>query len=132
MTIELYCLVVLTIFFCIAWLPASLAKRKTYGRSYLLSNRDTKDLPALPDWAERSHRAYENLKCYFPGFIVAILVLAHLQVSTPGTQVAAIVFTASRLGHFAAYTMGHVLLRALFWGIALVANLFLLITALTY
>ena len=57
MTVEIACLAILTLFFCWAWLPASLSKRSTYGRAFLISNRDQKDLPPLPDWAERSNRS---------------------------------------------------------------------------
>ncbi len=131
MTIELYCLVILTIFFFLAWLPASVAKRVTYGRSYLLSNRDATDLAPMPAWGDRAHRAYENLKSYFPGFVVAVLVLVHLGVSTTGTQTAAVIFTVSRFGHFLFYSIGNVPARAWAWGIALVANLYLLFIPLT-
>lgn len=130
MTVEIVSLAILTLFFLWAWLPASLAKRFTYGRAYLLSNRDQKDLMPLPPWAERSERAYENLKNYFPAFVVAILVLNHSGTTDLSIQIAAVLYVVSRLAHYTFYTAGIVPGRALAWMVGIFANSYLLLRIL--
>jgi uncharacterized MAPEG superfamily protein len=125
MPIELYALLIMTLFFLMAWLPASAAKRRAYGRAYLLSNRDQTDLPPLPPWGDRANRAYENLKSYFPAFVV--LVLGREGRSDGAIGIAAGLYVAGRIAHFVLYTAGAVSGRALGWFVALVANLYLLV-----
>jgi uncharacterized MAPEG superfamily protein len=123
-------LISMTFFFLLAWLPTSLAKRQTYGRAYLLSNRDQTQLPPLPEWGERSLRAYENLKCYFPAYAVAVILLIFEGKSDTGITIAAIAYLVARLLHFIFYTSGIVSGRATAWFVGLVSNLYLLARAL--
>jgi uncharacterized MAPEG superfamily protein len=127
MKVELFSLVVMTLFFLWAWLPGSIAKRRSYGRAYLLSNRDAKDLDPLPAWGDRTNRAYENLKNYYPAFAVAILALCLVGRSDLPIQIAAVSYVVSRVFHFTFYTAGIVWGRAAAWIIGIVANTYLLI-----
>lgn len=122
-------LITTTAFFLVAWAPTSFAKKKTYGVKYLLSNRDPETRPELPLWAQRAERAYENLKSYFPGFVVAVLLLIFQGKSSTEIQVAAWIYFAARLAHFTLYTLGNPAGRAAAWATAMLANLYLLYSA---
>jgi uncharacterized MAPEG superfamily protein len=129
MTIELVCLVGMSGFFLVAWLPLSMAKTKAWGMDYVFSNRDEKGLPPLPAWGESAGRAYENLKSNLPAFATAVLVLSVLGRSDTGTQNAAVLYVVARLAHFLFYTAGYVMPRILAWTTGLLANLYLFVRA---
>lgn len=95
---EYQALTLLTLFFILAWAPASFGKVKSLGKRWALSNRSKPisetDIPA---WAWRADRAYNNLKDYFPAFVVAILLLGTLGKFDDTTKWAATIFVIARL-----------------------------------
>ncbi len=127
MPIEYSALTVMTVLFLLAWLPLSVGKLKSFGGRWLASNR--KPLPGkeLLPWAARCERAYNNLKDYFPGYVVAILLLGALDKFDTSTQIAAITYVVARVIHFISYGIGNVPFRGLSFIIGLICNLFLLI-----
>jgi uncharacterized MAPEG superfamily protein len=127
---EYLALVGMTVFFLLAWFPASVGKARTFGTRWLASNRDQTPQRELPLWAQRSDRAYSNLKDYFPAFVVAILILGALDKFDEATSIAAVGFVMGRLVHFTAYGLGNFLVRALSYAFALGCNLFLLVKTL--
>lgn len=130
MQTEFICLTIMTMFFLVAWLPASIGKWQAFGGQWLASNRKPVVGKELPDWAGRCERAHNNLKDNFPGFIVAILALAVLGKMDQSTSIAAIIYVVSRFGHFATYGAGNVLGRAIFFFGGLFSNFYLLIKIL--
>lgn len=116
--------------FLFAWFPASVGKYQSYGVKWLASNRLPRADGVLVEWAARCERAHNNLKEFFPPFIVAILILGLMDKFDSGTRLAATLFVLARLGHFITYGMGHVLGRATFFFTGLFANLYLLIKIL--
>ena len=131
MAFEFSMLLVMTLFFLFAWLPSSVGKYQSYGTKWLASNREIPKDKVLAPWAGRAERAYNNLKDYFPAYVVAILVLGATNQFTAGTQWAAALYVVGRVLHFICYCYGHVLGRASFFFLALFSNLYLLIAALT-
>ena len=129
MAFELQMLALMTLFFMLAWLPASVSKYQTYGWRWLLSNRSTAGLPPLPEWGQRAERAHANLVANYPGFAVAVLLLAVTGGFTQGTRVAAALFVAARMLHMPSYIRGDVWPRALSWLLGLAATLYLLAMA---
>ena len=129
MAFELQMLALMTLFFMLAWLPASVSKYQTYGWHWLLSNRSTAGLPPLPEWGQRAERAHANLVANYPGFAVAVLLLAVTGGFTQGTQVAAALFVAARLLHVWFYIRGAVWPRVICWVAGLSATLYLLAMA---
>lgn len=129
MAFELQMLALMTLFFMLAWLPASVSKYQTYGWGWLLSNRSTAGLPPLPEWGQRAERAHANLMANYPGFTVAVLLLAITGGFTQGTRVAAAVFVAARMLHMLFYIRGAVWPRAISWLLGLTAVLYLLAMA---
>mgnify|MGYP006191226895 CR=1 FL=1 len=127
MTTEYTCLTIMTLFFMFAWAPISVGKFQAFGGRWLASNR--KPLPGkeLAPWAARCERAYNNLKDYFPAYVVAILVLGAQNKFDQGTSYAAMIFLMARVGHYISYGLGNVPARFGFFTTSLVANLYLLI-----
>jgi uncharacterized MAPEG superfamily protein len=130
MPIEYICLVIMTLFYLFAWLPVSLGKMKSFGRNWVFSNREPLKNSELVPWAARCDRAYNNLKDYFPAFVVAIVLLGILRKFDHSTNLAAIIFVIGRLGHYISYGAGIVPLRAAFFIPALLSNAYLLIKVL--
>lgn len=126
MAFELQMLALMTLLLTLAWLPASVCKYQTYGLGWLLSNRSTAGLPPLPEWGQRAERAHNNLKDNFPGFAVAVLLLALTGGFTQGTRFAAALFVAARVLHMPFYIRGEVWPRVITWGLGLGATLYLL------
>jgi uncharacterized MAPEG superfamily protein len=127
MPMEFKLLVFMTIFFLLAWLPGSIAKWQTFGGAWLGSNREPIPGRELSGWGARAERAYSNLKDYYPGFLVGILLLGILNKFDSSTSWAAGLYVTGRLGHFMSYSLGLVLPRALCYFLAMGANLYLLI-----
>lgn len=121
------CLILMTIFFLLAWFPGSKAKASTWGMDYVISNRDETGLPPLPAWGQRANRAYENLKSNFPAFAIAILALEMAGKHDRGIEIAAGIYVVSRLVHFVVYIAGMVMTRSTSWAVGLLANLYLLV-----
>ncbi len=130
MTPEYQSLAVLTLFFVLAWFPASVAKWQTYGWKWLASNRNPVEGKGLDSWGARCERAHNNLKEFFPGFVVAVLILGAIEKFDQGTAVASIIYVIARLCHFMSYGIGNVLARGMFFFIGLFANIYLLIKIL--
>lgn len=129
MPLELQMLALMTLLFAFAWLPASLSKYRSYGLGWVFSNRSTAGLPPLPEWGQRAERAHRNLRENFPAFAVAVLLLALNGGFTPATGLAAVLFVAARVAHFAGYVAGVVWLRTCSWAMGLLATLYLLYMA---
>ena len=130
MTIEYKILALMTLFFLVAWLPASIAKWQSFGGKWLASNRNPLAGKELPEWGARADRAYNNLKDYFPGFVVAILLLGTLNKFDQSTAWASGLYVIGRLVHFFGYIAGSVLARSLSYFLAMGCNFFLLIKVL--
>ena len=127
MAFEYKSLAFMTIFFIIAWVPVSFGKWRTFGLGWIGSNRVPVHGKELEPWAARCERAYNNLKDYFPGFIVTILILGINNRFDEGTKLAAGIYVAARLGHYLVYGLGIVSLRAVLFSIGFFANVYLLL-----
>lgn len=130
MPFEIQMLIVMTCFFLIAWLPASAAKKEAFGVKWLASNRESVDGVKLPEWGNRAERAYSNLKDYFPGFVVAILLLAQFQKFDSTTAIAAGIYVVARMIHLISYVAGNFPIRFCAYVTGMIANFFLLVKVL--
>ncbi len=127
MAIEIICLVVMSLFFIVAWLPASYGKLKTFGPKWVSSNRTPIPNKNLEGWAARSDRAHQNLKEFFPALIAAVIILGLTNKFSHATSVVSIIYVTARIAHFISYTLGNVIARAIFFFAGLLSNIFLLI-----
>ena len=129
MPLEYKMLVLMTFFYLFAFVPLSIAKGQTFGIKWLASNRD--QIPCeLPAWGGRAERAYNNLKDYFPGFIVAILLLGMLNKFDQATSQAAVAYVLGRVGHYISYILGNFPARFVTYCVAMASNVFLLVKIL--
>jgi len=131
MAFELQMLALMTLLFTFAWLPAFVCRYRTYGLGWLLSNRSTAGLPPLPEWGQRAERAHANLRASYPGFAVAVLLLALTGGFTQGTRFAAALFVAARVLHMLFYIRGEVWPRVVTYTLGLWATLNLLVMAVS-
>lgn len=129
MASELQMLTLMTFLFTLAWMPASVCKFQTYGWSWLLSNRSTVGLPPMPEWGQRAERAYANLQANYPGFAVAVLLLALTGGFNQGTRFATGLFVIARLVHMPVYIRGLIWPRVASWVLGMLATLYLLVVA---
>ena len=130
MYMEYKCLSIMTILFLFAWLPVSIGKYYSFGGKWLLSNRNPLPGQELLPWAARCERAYNNLKDYYPAFIVAILLLGQMNKFDQDTKLAALIFVAGRIGHYISYGIGNVTGRVIFYVASLSSVTFLLLKTL--
>ncbi len=130
MSYEMLILGLMTLFLIFSWLPVSLARYQAYGASWLISSHDTGNLPPLPEWGQRAMRAHDDLRENYPGFAVAVLLLAFSGGFTRYTAAAALVFLVARLVHMPAYIIGIPWLRTLSWLAGFAATIYLLAMAL--
>lgn len=126
MSFEYKMLVLMTVFFLLAFIPASLAKLKSFGGKWLASNRIPLVGNELPAWGARAERAHANLKDNFPGFVVAVLLLGMLSKFDNLTVWATGLYVLGRMSHYVSYIAGNVPIRFLGYVLALSANLYLL------
>lgn len=114
------------IFFLFAWLPVSVAKFKSFGWRYLVSNR-SKEPAELSKWGARCQRAHNNLKDYAPVFIASYLLARYLSFDAKTLTTITWVYLISRILHYLFYGMGQVNLRAISWTVSMAANMYLII-----
>ena len=125
MAFEYKMLVLMTFILLFAFIPASIAKFKSFGPAWLASNRALVSTDLLP-WGGRAERAHINLKDNFPGFLVAIILLGTLNKFDHLTMWASGLYVLGRIGHFVSYVAGNVQIRFWTYFLGLSANVFLL------
>lgn len=130
MQFEYLMLTLMTFFFLFAWAPVSYAKFQSFGGKWVASNREPLKDKELVAWGARADRAYSNLKDYFPAYAVSILLLGATHHFDYFTAIASAAYVVGRIGHYIAYTAGHVPSRFLTYVIFMVSNVFLLIKVL--
>lgn len=121
--IEAWSLVGASLLLALAWFPASVAKRRTWGDRWLASNRETEGLPPLPAWGRRAVRAHDNLKENFPAWAALLLLVIAMDWQSTTTAWAAAVFPIARLGHITSYVAGYFWPRTICWMIGMVCTL---------
>ncbi|MGH8128842.1 MAG: MAPEG family protein [Gammaproteobacteria bacterium] len=127
MSFELYMLAAATLLFLLAFIPGSLYKTNAYGGlTWLRSNRDVTDKPALSGAAARAERAHANYKENFPAFVAVILILCLSGHNCLATAVASAVFVAARILYIPVYIGGIPPLRTLLWALGWASTIFIL------
>ena len=127
MEFEYLVLAATTLFYYLAWLPSSVGKYHSFGGKWLASNRVPIPGKELLPWAARAERAYQNLKDYFPAFVVAILVLGIKGKFDSVTQICSLLFFLGRILHMISYIAGNINFRFIAFFISFISCLILLI-----
>lgn len=112
LTPELYCLTLVAAATVLMWIPYTLARIATRGPVATFANPLPTHVPD-PAWAERARRAHANAAENLAVFAPLVLIAALVDVSTPATVLAAEVYVAARLVHYAVYAAGIPVVRTL-------------------
>ncbi len=118
---------IMTCFFLFAWIPSSIGKLQSFGSQWLASNRKPLEDKKISAFGARAENAYNNLKDYFPAFVVAVILLGIHGKFDAMTKWATTFYVIGRVFHMAAYLYGNVTLRFCFFLMAMVSNVYLLI-----
>lgn len=113
MTIELYSLIATVLLFFVLAFVSTALYGKQVGNPALMRNRE--DIPAPVGAARRAQRAHQNLLENLVPFAIVILIAQALQLSTPLTQGAALIFLGARLVHADVYITGIPVIRTFVW-----------------
>jgi uncharacterized MAPEG superfamily protein len=105
MTIELTCLVVVTAFTGLLWVPYIL-NRLTVGKGLLHEVGYLEEPTKLSPWADRLKRAHANAIENLVVFAPLLLATSVVGVQSQTTTIAAEVYVAARVLHALAYALG--------------------------
>jgi uncharacterized MAPEG superfamily protein len=130
MTTELYWLTLTVLMTALFWVPYILDRLAVRGPVPALT--DTKPESGGPHslWARRAIRAHQNAVENLVIFAPAVLIAHALNISTPATRAAVVVYFFARLVHFVVYTIGIPVLRTLAFAVGLAAQIVLIVSVL--
>jgi len=131
-TTELYWLTLTVLMTALFWVPYILDRLAVRGIWPALS--DTKPEGGGPHslWAQRAIRAHENGVENLAIFVPAVLVAHLLNISTPATRMAVVVYFLARLIHFFVYVAGVPLVRTLAFAVGWGAQVVILASILRW
>ena len=122
MTIELLALFGVTVILFFAILVQQIAIDRKYGAKFALSNRG--EVPGQPSEAvERLTRMVRNHVEGIAVFAPLVLIATLAEVSNNFTQIAALVYLATRALHFLFYAFGVTPFRSFAWGLGFMLTL---------
>jgi uncharacterized MAPEG superfamily protein len=131
-TTELYWLTLTVLMTALFWVPYILDRLAVRGIWPALS--DTKPEGGGPHslWAQRAIRAHqnaiENLAIFAPAVVIAHL----LNISTPATRMAVVIYFLARLVHFLVYLAGIPVVRTLAFAVGWAAQIVVLASILRW
>jgi uncharacterized MAPEG superfamily protein len=113
-----------------ALMPYPLVIVAKAGPSY--DNTDPRNSAALTSPLKKAaHGAHANCLEAFPFFAAAVLLAGLRHAPAETVNIAAGVWLAARLAYVACYLAGQGTLRSLIWLVGAIANIFILVTAIT-
>lgn len=132
MTTELYWLTLTVLMTALFWLPYILDRLAVRGIVPALA--DTRPEGGGPHslWAQRAIRAHTNAVENLAIFVPAVLVAHLLNISTPATRMAVVVYFIARLIHFIVYTAGVPVARTLAFAVGWGAQMVILLSILKW
>ena len=132
MTTELYWLTLTALMTALFWVPYILDRLAVRGVWPALS--DTKPEGGGPHslWAQRAIRAHQNGVENLAIFVPAVLIAHLLNISTPATKMAVVVYFFARLIHFFVYVAGVPVVRTLAFAVGWAAQIVLLASILRW
>ena len=132
MTTELYWLTLTILMTALFWLPYILDRLAVRGIVPALS--DTKPESGGPHslWAQRAIKAHQNAVENLAIFVPAVLIAHTLNISTPATRAAVVVYFFARLAHFIVYTTGVPVVRTLAFAVGWGAQIVIIASVLRW
>ena len=130
MTTELYWLTLTALMTALFWVPYILDRLAVRGVWPALS--DTKPEGGGPHslWAQRAIKAHQNGVENLAIFVPAVLVAHLLNISTPATKMAVVIYFFARLIHFFVYVAGVPVVRTLAFAVGWAAQIVILASIL--
>ncbi len=130
MTPELYWLTLTILMTGLFWLPYILDRIIVRGLIPAISGTTAETTDDQSEWAKRAIRAHmnaiENLALMAP----AVLIAHALNISTPVTQSAVMVYFIARLVHYIVYTVGIPVVRTLAYAVGWAATISVVLSIL--
>jgi len=131
-TTELYWLTLTVLMTALFWVPYILDRLAVRGVWPALSDPKPEGGGPHSLWAQRAIKAHqngvENLAIMVPGVLIAHL----LNISSPATKMAVVVFFFARLVHFLVYLAGVPLVRTLAFAVGWAAQIVMLANVLRW
>jgi uncharacterized MAPEG superfamily protein len=132
MTTELYWLTLTVLMTALFWVPYVLDRPgvRGFGPWLLDTQPETGTRHSL--WAQRAIRAHQNAVENLAIMAPAILTAHALNISSPATRAAVIVYFFARLAHFLVYSAGIPLMRTVAFTVGWVAQLVVIASILRW
>jgi len=130
MTTELFWMTLTILMTSLFWLAYVLNRIAVRGLIRTLDASKAEACDDLSSWAQRAAAAHRNAVENLVLFAPAVLLLAHLGISTGITQTAAAIYFLARLAHYAVYLAGIPAARTLCFAVGWASTVALLLTAL--
>ena len=124
MTTDLKMLLAVSVLSIFQWMPYFMAYMKNWGIAGIVSNRE--NMPALPEWANRSLAAHSNLNENLVHFAAIVLIVHVVGASNEMTALGATIFLIARLAYWAIYIAGITWLRTIAWMAAFMGEMLIL------
>lgn len=113
MSTELHWMTLTVLMTALFWVPYILDRMAVRGIWPAISGTMPEGAGPHSLWAQRAIRAHANAVENLAVFVPAVLVAHLLNISTPATQTAVVVYFAARLVHYIVYTAGIPVVRTL-------------------
>ena len=113
MTTELYWLTLTVLMTALFWVPYILDRLAVRGIWPALSDTQPENGGPHSLWAQRAIKAHQNAVENLAIFVPAVLIAHLLNISTPATRMAVVIYFLARLLHFFVYVAGIPVVRTL-------------------
>ena len=130
MSTELFWMTLTILMTSLFWLAYVLNRIAVRGLMRTLDSSKAEVCDDLSPWAQRAAAAHRNAVENLVLFAPAVLLLAHLGISTGITQTAAAIYFFARLAHYFVYAAGIPAARTLCFAVGWASTFALLLTAL--
>jgi uncharacterized MAPEG superfamily protein len=130
MSTELYWMTLTVLMTALFWVPYVLDRTVKRGLVPMLADKRAEAGQEQSLWAQRARQAHLNAVENLVIFVPAVLVLNALNLSTPMTRAAVVVYFFARLAHFLVYAAGIPTGRTLAFTLAWLSQIALFFTIL--
>ena len=132
MTPEIYWMTLTILMTALLRVPYALDRAAVRGIGPWLLDTGPEGRGPQSLWAQRAARAHLNAVENLAVFVPAVLALRTLDISTPATRAAVVVYFFARLAHFLVYTAGVPAARTVAFMVGWGAQIVLLASILTW
>lgn len=132
MTTELYWLTLTVLMTALFWVPYILDRLAVRGIWPALSDTQPENGGPHSLWAQRAIKAHQNAVENLAIFVPAVLIAHLLNISTPATRMAVVIYFLARLLHFFVYVAGIPVVRTLAFAVGWGAQIVILASVMRW